>query len=83
LAIRTAALPPETIRRIAFLQSTEFVTYLDDITATEASEEQIVRAYKVKVRRQPLTPADVKARKQAISQALVKRMKRLKADSNK
>jgi len=44
-----AALTAETLARVRFLSPEEFIAYLNELAAAEASREDTVRGYKVKV----------------------------------
>jgi hypothetical protein len=68
---------PATCERVRFFRPEEFITYLDSVAASEASHEQTVRGYKVKVNYKPVGAAEAEARKQVISQVLVREMKRI------
>ncbi len=56
----------------------EFVSYLEQEEAGRASREETVHGYKVKVQYQPLAPEEKDSRKQAISQVILRALKRLK-----
>jgi len=80
-AVRAAVekqLEPSTLDRIQFLPSEDFSGYLDELSADDAGHEETVRGYKVRTRFKSVSEAEAKARKQAISQVLLKRRKRLK-----
>jgi hypothetical protein len=73
-----AALGPDTLTRVRFLQPEEFVAYIDELAAAEASREDTVRGYKVKVNYKPVSEAEAEARRQAISKVIMKRLRRPK-----
>jgi len=80
-AVRAAVekqLEPSSLDRIQFLPSEEFSVYLDELSADDAGHEDSVRGYKVRTRFKSVSEADAKARKQAISQILLKGRNRMK-----
>jgi hypothetical protein len=77
-AAAEASLTPETLTSVRFLQPEEFIAYLDELAAAEASGEDTVRGYKVKVNYKPVTEAEAEARRQAISKVVMNRLRRPK-----
>ncbi len=77
-AAAEGALEPETLKRVRFLQPEDFITYLDELAAGEASGEETLRGYRVKTRYRPVGEAEARARRQAISQVLLHGRKRVK-----
>lgn len=78
-AIQSAAeatLTAETLSQVCFLSPEEFVAYLEQVAAAEASTQESVRGYKVKVNYRPVSEADAKARREALSKVLLDRAKR-------
>jgi hypothetical protein len=71
-----------SLQKILFFLPEEFVEYLEQMEAQDAAKEETVRGYKVKVNYRPLAEGEKKTRKQAISQVILKALKRMKgADS--
>lgn len=57
--------------RIRFLQPEDLVTFLDEVSANEASDgESVVRGYRVKRGYKAISPAEAASRKQAIARLL-------------
>jgi len=54
----------------------DIVTALDALGAAPATTETVVRGYKVKVRRQDLSPEDVVARRKAIAEVIARGMRK-------
>lgn len=71
-----AALNPETLSRVRFLQPEEFITYLDELAAAEASRDDTVRGYKVSVKYKPVSKEEAEARRQAISKVVTDSLRR-------
>ncbi|MGH7788132.1 MAG: type IV secretory system conjugative DNA transfer family protein [Candidatus Binatia bacterium] len=63
-------LEPQTHSRVRFLQPEDFVFYLDELDAGEASGETRVRGYRVKRRFQPVSTEEAEMKKQAIARVL-------------
>lgn len=70
-----AALSTETLSHVRFLSPEEFIAYIDEVAAAEASSEGNVRGYKVKVNYKPVSEADAEARRKAISNILANRQR--------
>lgn len=68
--------------RARFFTPEELFSFLQGLEASEASNEQVVKGYKVKVNYRPVDPQDVDARKRAISQVIVEGVKRMRSDRN-
>lgn len=64
--------------RVRCLTPEEAFAFLETLDAQSAATEQTVRGYKVKVRYQPLSEEEKKARKEAISKVILDAMKRMK-----
>lgn len=77
-AAAESTLQAATLERVRFLQSDGFLAYLDEFVAAEATREETVRGYRVRVEYQSVTEADAKARKQVISQVLMQGTKRMR-----
>jgi hypothetical protein len=70
-----AALSAQALGQVRFLQPEEFIAYLDELSASEASREETVRGYRVKVNYQPLSAEEAERRRQAIARVLGGRRK--------
>ncbi|MBN1516383.1 type IV secretion system DNA-binding domain-containing protein [Candidatus Sumerlaeota bacterium] len=69
-----AALPEAELAKVAYCAPEEVIACLEQIDARLASKEQTVRGWKVKVNYQPQTEQEKAAKKEAISQVLLKRL---------
>lgn len=70
----------EEYGRVTFLTPEEFVAFLDAIPAAPRTEEGMVKGYKVRTTYKPLATEQGRARRAAISQVILKAMRRLKGD---
>lgn len=77
-ATAESTLQASTLERVRFLQPDGFIAYLDESAAAEATREETVRGYRVRVEYHSLPEADAKTRKQVISQVLMQGTKRMK-----
>ncbi len=77
--VADTALAAETLSRVRFLSPEDFIGYLDELAAVEASHEATVREYKVKVNYKPVSDDEAAARRQAISQIITKNIRRPKS----
>jgi hypothetical protein len=68
----------ENLSRVLFLTPEQFVTFLDEREAASLSGEETVRGYKVKVSYKAVEETEKNSRKQAISEVLLRAMKRMK-----
>jgi hypothetical protein len=73
----SSALQEEELKRVLFLLPDALISHLDELAPAETAT-RTVGGYKVKVRYQPLTESDQKARRQAIAQVILQSMKRMK-----
>ena len=73
-----ARIDEETLRKVLFLPSEEFVDYLDQVEAGAASKEQTVRGYKVKVGYRPVGEKEKQTRRKAVYQVFRQALNRLK-----
>lgn len=74
-------LSSETLSNVRFFTPEDFIAYLDEVAATEASQETTVRGYKVKVNYKPVNKEDADARRRAISDVISKNLRRRKRKS--
>jgi len=68
-------------KKVSLFSPEEFFSFVGQLEAAGASSDGVVKGYKVKVRYNPVSEADEKARKKAIAQTLASSMKRLKPKS--
>jgi hypothetical protein len=73
-----STLQAATLERVRFLQPDGFLAYLDELAAAEATREETVRGYRVRVEYQSVSETEAKTRKQVISQVLMQGTKRMK-----
>ena len=74
----SAKLRDEGLEKVFFFVPEEFLTYLDSLQAASPSKEETLRGYKVKTRYKALGAEEDKTRKRAISQVILRALKRLK-----
>jgi hypothetical protein len=67
-------------KRVQVLTPEEFFAFVETLEAGAARREETVHGYKVKVQYQPVGEEEKKAKKQAISQVILKAVRRLKGD---
>jgi hypothetical protein len=67
--------------RVRFLTPEEFVSFLEELAAKAAAKEETVRGYKVKVKYKPVSEAEKKTRKQAITETIVSALRKMKGQS--
>lgn len=65
-------------KKLFFFQPEELFFYLEKEAAGEASKEERVKGYKVKVKFQPVAEAEKKTKREAVAQVIVQALRRLK-----
>jgi hypothetical protein len=73
------ALEKASFERVLFMTPEGFVAFLEEREAKAASTEKTVKGYKVKVKFKPMAEEEKKTRREAISQVVMKAVKKLKA----
>lgn len=76
------ALEKESFKKVAFLTLEDFVALLEEREAKSASTEKTVKGYKVKVKFKPIAEEEKTTRREAISQVVMKAVKRMKGGPN-
>jgi hypothetical protein len=71
------ALEKAGFERVSFMTPEAFVAFLEEREAKAASTEKTVKGYKVKVKFKPMAEEEKKTRREAISQVVMKAVKRL------
>jgi len=66
------------IDRVQFLTAEELFAYIETLEAGQASKEETVHGYNVKVNYQPVDAEEKAQRKNAVSQVILKAMARMK-----
>ncbi len=66
------------LKKLLFFQPEELFFYLERKAAGEASKEERVKGYKVKVQFQPVAEAEKKTKREAVAQVIVQALRRLK-----
>jgi hypothetical protein len=65
-------------KKVLFFQPEELFFYLEKEVAAEASKEERVKGYKVKVKYQPVQDAEKKTKREAVAQVILQALKRMK-----
>jgi hypothetical protein len=73
-----AALGVEELKKVRVLTPEDFFAFVETLEADAAGRVEMVHGYKVKVQYQQVAGAEQKARKQAISEVILKALKKLK-----
>lgn len=66
------------LEKVLFFQLGELLFYLEEQVAGEASKEERVKGYKVKVQYQPVREEEKKTKREAVAQIIVQALWRLK-----
>ena len=66
------------LEKVLFLQPDELFFYLEQEAAREASKEERVKGYRVKVEYQPLAESEKQVRREAVGQVILQALRRLK-----
>jgi len=74
-------LAKDTRDKVLFMSPDEFVAWLEGQEAQAAAKTETVRGYRVKVQYTPLAEREKETKKQAISEVVLRAMRRLKKDS--
>ena len=64
--------------KVLFFQPEDFYLYLEEQEASQASKEERVKGYKVKVKYQPVKETEKKSKREAVAQVVVQALKRMK-----
>lgn len=64
--------------KVLFLQPEDFYLYLEEQEASQASKEERVKGYRVKVKYQPVKEKEKKTKREAVAQVVVQALKRMK-----
>ena len=72
------ALEKESFKRVSFLTPEDFVAFLEEREAKSATVEKTVKGYRVKVTYKPMSDEEKRTRREAISQVVMKAVKRMK-----
>jgi hypothetical protein len=70
-------LEKESFRKVSFLTPEDFISYLEETEAKAAGTEKTVKGYKVKLKYKAMGEEEKKSRREAISQVVLKAVKRL------
>lgn len=65
-------------KKVFFFQPEEFFFYLEKKIASEASKEERVKGYKVKVQYQPIQDNEKKTKREAVAKVILQALKRMK-----
>jgi hypothetical protein len=65
-------------KRVLFFQPEELFFYLEEEAASEASKEERVKGYKVKVKYQPVKETEKKTKREAVAQVIAQALRRVK-----
>ena len=76
--LATQRLSESDLEKVLFFQPDELFFYLEQEAAREASKEERVKGYRVKVEYQPVTEGEKQVRREAIGQVVVQALRRLK-----
>lgn len=76
--LTTQKLKESDLKKLLFFQPEELFFYLERKAAGEASKEERVKGYKVKVQFQPVAEAEKKTKREAVAQVIVQALRRLK-----
>ena len=71
-------LPESDLARVLFLQPDELFSYLEQEAARDASKEERVKGYRVKVEYQPVAESEKQVRREAVGQVILQALRRLK-----
>jgi hypothetical protein len=74
----TPELNESELKQVQFLTPDELFTFVDALEAGAQGKEETVHGYKVKVQYQPMKEQEKSSRRQAISEVVLKAMKRLR-----
>lgn len=66
------------MEKVLLLQPDELFFYLDQEAAREASREERVKGYRVKVEYQPVAESEKQVRREAVGQVILQALRRLK-----
>jgi len=66
------------LKKIFFFQPDELFFFLEEKAAAEASKEDRIKGYKVRVQYQPVKETEKKARREAVAQVMLHALKRMK-----
>jgi len=64
-------------KRVYFFQPDELFFFLEESAAAEASKEDRIKGYKVRVQYQPVKESEKKAKREAVAQVMLQAMKRM------
>jgi hypothetical protein len=73
-------LDKDTLRQVQFLTPEELFLYIEGLEAESAAKQETVRGYRVKVQYRGLNEDEKNSRKQAISDVIVRALKRLRRE---
>ena len=76
--LATQRLSEPDLAKVLFLQPDELFFYLEQEAAREASKEERVKGYRVKVEYQPVADDEKKVRREAVGQVILQTLRRLK-----
>ena len=76
--LTTQKLRESDLKKLLFFQPEELFFYLEKKAAGEASKEERVKGYKVKVQFQPVAEAEKKTKREAVAQVIVQALRRLR-----
>ena len=76
--LTTQKLKESDLKKLLFFQPEELFFYLEKKAAGEASKEERVKGYKVKVKFQPVAEAEKKTKREAVAQVIVSALRRLR-----
>jgi hypothetical protein len=65
-------------KKVLFFQPEHLFLYLEEEAAADASKEERVKGYKVKVQYQPIKESEKKAKREAVAQVILQAMKRMR-----
>jgi len=66
------------LKRVFFFQPDELFFFLEESAAAEASKEDRIKGYKVRVKYQPVKESEKKAKREAVAQVMLQALKRMK-----
>lgn len=78
----TSALDDDNLAQVRFFTPEELFVFLEERDAEGAATEETIHGYKVKVQYRPVGEQEKTTRKQAISQVILKALKRLKGKND-
>jgi hypothetical protein len=64
--------------RVYFFQPDELFFFLEESAAAEASKEDRIKGYKVRVKYQPVKESEKKAKREAVAQVILQALKRMR-----